>query len=65
MPTSTVIPARKGAAYVKAGQTGNVINTHSIQVVDNWAFSTANLKEFMSMEHTNLQSLQITPKVGN
>lgn len=66
MPTPTLIPARKGAAaYVKAGQTVKVINTHGDQVVDTWAFSTANLKEFMSMEHTRPQILRITPKVGD
>ena len=33
------IPARKGkAAYVAAGQSFKVINTHGQQVVDTWAF---------------------------
>ena len=66
MSKPSLIPARAGAAaYVKAGQTIKVINTHGDQVVDTWAFNTANLKEFMSMEHTRPQTLRITPKVGD
>ena len=66
MPAPSTIPARRGAAaYVKAGQTIKVINTHGDQVVDTWAFSTANLKEFMSMEHTRPHILKIIPKVGD
>jgi uncharacterized protein YcgI (DUF1989 family) len=66
MSAPCTIPARKGAAaYVKAGQTIKVINTHGDQVVDTWAFSSSNLKEFMSMEHTRPHILKITPKVGD
>jgi uncharacterized protein YcgI (DUF1989 family) len=66
MSTVSTIPARSGAAaHVKAGQTIKIINTHGDQVVDTWAFSTANLKEFMSMEHTRPHILRITPKVGD
>jgi uncharacterized protein len=61
-----LIPARKGsAAYVKAGQTVKIINTHGDQVVDFWAFCTPNLKEFMSLEHTRPHINRISPKVGD
>ena len=47
------IPARKGkAAFVEAGQSVKVINTHGQQVVDTWAFRRDELTEFMSMEHS-------------
>ena len=66
MSSSILIPARGGTAvHVKAGQTIKVINTHGDQVVDTWAFSTADPKEFMSMEHTRPTILRITPKVGD
>jgi uncharacterized protein len=66
MSPPSLIPARRGAAaYVKAGQTIKVINTHGDQVVDTWAFNTSDLKEFMSMEHTRPHTLRITPKVGD
>jgi uncharacterized protein len=66
MSVPKVIPARKGtAAYAKAGQTIKIINTHGDQVVDTWAFSTANLEEFMSMEHTRPHINRITPKIGD
>jgi len=60
------IPARRGkAAFVAAGQTVTVINTHGEQVVDTWAFSRADLTEFMSNEHTRAHSLHLVPKVGD
>ena len=50
------IPARRGkAAFVSAGQTVTVINTHGEQVVDTWAFNRADLGEFMSNQHTRAQ----------
>jgi uncharacterized protein YcgI (DUF1989 family) len=61
-----VIPARKGkAAYVAAGQTVRVINTHGEQVVDTWAFRRDALSEFMSMEHTRPHTLHLVPRVGD
>ncbi len=54
------IPARRGkAAFVAAGQTVTVINTHGEQVVDTWAFNRADLGEFMSNEHTRAHSLHL------
>ena len=60
------IPARRGkAAFVSAGQTVTVINTHGEQVVDTWAFNRADLGEFMSNEHTRAHSLHLVPKPGD
>jgi uncharacterized protein len=60
------IPARRGkAAFVSAGQTVTVINTHGEQVVDTWAFNRADLGEFMSNEHTRAHSLHLVPRPGD
>ncbi len=59
------IPARRGkAAFVSAGQTVRVVNTHGQQVVDTWAFSREDLTEFMSMEHSRTALERIMPTVG-
>ena len=56
------ISARKGkAAFVEKGQRIRVINTHGEQVVDTWAFNRADLREFMSMEHTRAGILRSFP----
>ncbi len=60
------VPARQGSAVrVAAGQTLTVINTHGTQVCDFWAFSAANLHEFMSWEHGRAGINRIVPKVGD
>jgi uncharacterized protein len=60
------IPARRGkAALVAAGQVVTVINTHGEQVVDTWAFNRADLREFMSNEHTRAHSLHLIPRPGD
>jgi uncharacterized protein YcgI (DUF1989 family) len=60
------IPARKGkAAVLRKGQSVRVINTHGSQVVDTWAFSRRDPREFMSMEHTRTHLLRLVPKVGD
>jgi uncharacterized protein YcgI (DUF1989 family) len=60
------IPARRGkAAFAVAGQTIKVINTHGEQVVDTWAFNSADLREFMSMEHSRAGMRRLIPKVGD
>ena len=47
------IPARRGKAItLKDGQHVKVINTYGQQVVDTWAFNSADRTECMSMEHT-------------
>lgn len=67
MATSTLItiPARKGkAAFLDKGQRIKVINTHGQQVIDTWAFSRADLTEFMSMEHSRTTLGRIMPGAG-
>jgi uncharacterized protein YcgI (DUF1989 family) len=60
------IPARRGVATrLTAGQSVRVINTFGQQVVDTWAFSTADIREFMSMEHTHIFIGRIIPRVGD
>ncbi|WP_270935156.1 urea carboxylase-associated family protein [Falsiroseomonas oryzae] len=64
--TLQTIPARRGkATRVAAGQTVRVVNTHGQQVVDTWAFSAADLAEFMSMEHSRAHMLRLIPRVGD
>jgi uncharacterized protein len=60
------IPVRRGKAVrLRAGQSVRVINTHGQQVVDTWAFSAADLGEFMSMEHARAAMGRIIPKIGD
>jgi uncharacterized protein len=60
------IPARKGkAARLRQGQTIKIINTAGQQVVDTWAFNAADLREFMSMEHSRVAIARIIPAVGD
>ena len=60
------IPARRGkAVQVKKGQKVKVINTRGEQVVDTWAFNAANLREFMSMEHSRVAIGRIIPGIGD
>ena len=67
MTSATIkIPARKGkATRVGRGQLVKVINTHGEQVVDMWAFSADDLREYMSMEHSRLHFLKLRPEVGD
>ncbi|HEY1299813.1 MAG TPA: urea carboxylase-associated family protein [Stellaceae bacterium] len=60
------IPARRGkAARLVRGQSVRVVNTTGQQVVDTWAFNTADLGEFMSMEHSRVAIGHIIPAVGD
>jgi uncharacterized protein len=60
------IPERHGkAAFVSAGQTVRVVNTHGQQVVDTWAFNRHDLTEFMSMEHSRSGIRRMIPHVGD
>jgi uncharacterized protein len=60
------IPARKGkAARLRQGETVRVINTTGQQVVDTWAFSAADPREFMSMEHSRPALGHIIPAIGD
>jgi len=66
MPDLVTIPARRGkAAFVIAGQTVRVVNTHGEQVVDTWAFNRHDLTEFMSMEHSRAGMKRLVPRVGD
>jgi uncharacterized protein YcgI (DUF1989 family) len=65
-PNLAAIPARKGkAAFVEIGQQLRVINTYGQQVIDTWAFSRADLTEFMSMEHSRTALGSIMAKAGD
>ena len=60
------IPARRGkATRLRRGQSIRIVNTHSAQVVDTWAFTADMLTEFMSMEHTRATLTRLRPKVGD
>jgi uncharacterized protein len=60
------IPARHGKAVrVAKGQKVKVINSKGQQVVDTWAFNTADLREFMSMEHSRVAIGRIIPGIGD
>jgi len=60
------IPARRGrAARLSKGQSIKIVNTHGQQVVDTWAFSTEDLREFMSMEHLRATLTRIFPHAGD
>jgi uncharacterized protein YcgI (DUF1989 family) len=61
-----MVPARQGRAVrLKKGQSIAVINTHGTQVCDFWAFSAANLSEFMSWEHARGGINRVVPRVGD
>jgi uncharacterized protein len=60
------IPARRGkATQLRQRQSVRVVNTYGQQVVDTWAFSAADIGEFMSMEHTRIAIGRIIPRVGD
>ena len=60
------IPARRGrAARLSQGQSIKIVNTHGQQVVDTWAFSTEDPREFMSMEHLRATLTRIFPHAGD
>lgn len=65
-----VIPARRGAAVqLRAGQSIRVVNTHGGQVVDLWAFLSADgaagAPEHLSMPHSVVTLGRIKPAVGD
>jgi uncharacterized protein YcgI (DUF1989 family) len=60
------IPARRGVATrLAAGQSIKIVNTFGQQVVDTWAFCAADMREFMSMEHTRIFIGRIIPQIGD
>lgn len=66
MADLVTIPARRGkAARARAGQLIRVVNTHGTQVVDAWAFSAADLTEWMSMEASRAWFMKLAAGVGD
>src|SRR3984957_12098038 len=60
------IPARRGkATRLSAGQSVKIVNTYGKRVSENWAFNAADIREFMSMEHTRIYIGRIIPKIGD
>lgn len=64
-PKLEVLPARQGRAVrMKKGQHLKLINTHGTQVVDFWAVSSDDPKEWMSMRHTKSCLKRMLPAEG-
>jgi uncharacterized protein len=60
------VPARRGRAVrLSKGNAIKIVNTHGQQVVDTWAFSAEDLREFMSMEHLRPTIMRIFPRAGD
>lgn len=60
------IPARRGtAARARKGQYIRIVNTHGTQVVDTWAFSAADVTEWMAMEASRAWFLKLAAAVGD
>jgi uncharacterized protein len=61
-----VVPAGESATQrLSAGQLIKVINTSGTQVIDCWAFTLADTREFMSMEHTRVETERVSPRPGD
>ena len=61
-----VVPAGGSATQrLGAGQLIKVINTSGTQVIDTWAFTLADPREFMSMEHTRVEIERVSPRAGD
>ena len=66
MSESITIPGAHAKAFsLKQGEQIRVVNLEGSQVVDAWAFSTAQKDEFMSTEHTRSCLEKLTPAVGD
>jgi len=66
MHESITIPgARAKAFYLKRDKKIRIINIEGSQVVDAWAFSTAEPAEFLSTEHTRSCLEKLIPTVGD
>lgn len=58
--------ARTGEAVrLPAGATITVVNPAGTQVVDTWAVTAANPKEFLSVEHSRAVLARLVPRVGD
>jgi len=61
-----IVPARYGKAIpLSQGQTLKIISQTGTQVLDLWAFSAADIGEYMSMEHTRSKNSKVTLSVGD
>jgi len=60
------VPPRQGrAVHLAKGQTPTIINSRGTQVCDFWAFSSADPREYLSMEHLRASLSRITPMEGD
>jgi uncharacterized protein len=63
---STILSARQGIAVpLRAGQRLRIINAHGGQVVDTWALARADVREYLSMEHTRTSLGKLRPAAGD
>jgi hypothetical protein len=66
MPDPITVPARKGkAARMAHGEILRLVNTHGQQVVDTWAFTQDDMREFLSMTHSHAALSKILPTTGD
>jgi uncharacterized protein YcgI (DUF1989 family) len=62
----TVLPAREGIAVpLRAGERLRITNLHGGQVVDTWALARADVREYLSMEHTRTSLGKLVPAAGD
>jgi uncharacterized protein YcgI (DUF1989 family) len=65
MMEQSVVPAGKGkAVHLTRGAHLKCINTHGTQVIDMWAFDSADEEDRMSMHHTHSCVQRLVPLVG-
>lgn len=63
---SSVVPAGQGRAFeLPSGALATITLTDGPQVVDAWAFCMADLKEYLSCEHTRSCLEKLRPGVGD
>jgi uncharacterized protein len=63
---STILLAREGIAVpLRAGERLRITNLHGGQVVDTWALARADLREYLSMEHTRTSLGKLVPAIGD
>jgi uncharacterized protein YcgI (DUF1989 family) len=62
----TILPAREGVAVpLRTGERLRITNLHGGQVVDTWALARADVREYLSMEHTRTSLRKLVPAVGD
>jgi uncharacterized protein len=61
-----VLRAREGIAIpLRAGERLRITNLEGGQVVDTWALARADVREYLSMEHTRVALTKLIPGVGD